>query len=804
MAVTPAMKQFFQAKEKYPDCVILFRMGDFYETFYEDAKTAARELGITLTQRGKTAKIPLAGIPYHALNNYLHKLVNKGYKVAICEQLEDPKFAKGIVKRGVVRVVTPGTVLEDTMLKEADNNYIMSVYKDKKIGIAVSDISTGSFFILEIEEEELLDEISRISPSEIISNIKLKTEVFQTQYDERFYFHETAYKRLTEHFSTISLEGFGIQGMEHAISAAGALLSYLKETKMDELKNITKIRRQERKKHMILDKATLRNLEITHNIMDSSSKATLLSTVDKTLTPMGKRLLKNHLVQPLIDAKKIRERHDAVEELTNDVIAREELRISLSDMLDIERLISRITTGSANARDLIALKNSLTHIPRVKEAIKNTSSSLMQDIKNIPESTHIIDLIELSIKEEPSNLLNEGNIIKKGYNKDLDELHDIKQSGKKWIATLGTQEKQKTGIKSLKIKFNNVFGYFIEVTKPNLHLVPKDYTRKQTQANSERFITEELKDKESLILNAEEKIVKLEQTIFKEIITQISRDVIIIQETSEKIALLDVLLSNAVVAIRNNYCRPDMLDSESILIIEDGRHPVVEKLDTFIPNNTCFNENTLIKLITGPNMAGKSTYLRQVALIVLLAQIGSFVPARSASISIVDRIFTRVGAHDDLASGQSTFMIEMNETANILNNATSRSLIILDEIGRGTSTYDGVSIAWAVVEYIYKKIRANTLFATHYHVLNKLEKELEKIRNYNIAVKETDDSIIFLRKIILGGTDKSYGVQVAKLAGLPKDVIQRSMEIMDTLEKQDTMKKKIQADKEKLKQMKLL
>lgn len=795
LKITPAVKQYIENKQQYPDCILFFRMGDFYEMFFEDAKIVSRELNITLTSRGKD-KVPLAGVPHHSVQPYLAKLVKKGYKVAIVEQLEDPRFAKGVVKRGVVRIVTPGTLIDDLMLNENVNNYLMAIANnDKCYGAAIVDISTGEFLVTEVNHiEKLKNEITRFNPAEIlvpsfIANLFKGWHV--NPYEERFFYKPIAYTKLKEFFEVANLEGFGIEKQELAISAAGALINYLEETQKTSLKQINNIKYFSTEDHMILDAATIRNLELIKSIIDNSTKNSLLGVLDKTLTPMGSRLLKQWLLRPLLDKKKINTRLSAVEELTANLLMKEELQDGLKQMYDIERLIGKIAYGNANARDLLALKKSLLVLPLIKKVLEESNSALLQEISKIKTQNKIVELIEKAIKEDPAATIKEGNIIKKNYNKDLDVLRELKTNSKKFIADLQKHEIKRTGIKSLKIKYNKVFGYFIEVTKPNLHLVPSNYIRKQTQVNSERFITEELKEHESKILNAEEKIVNLEYELFCNIINQINEHTKEIQKAAHEIAKLDVLVSFANVSLVNRYTKPE-LNSNNEINIKAGRHPVLEQTEQiYIPNDCLMDENLNMMIITGPNMAGKSSYMRQVALIQLMAQIGCFVPADYASLDIVDRIFTRVGAHDDLASGQSTFMVEMNETANILNNATKKSLVILDEIGRGTSTFDGVSIAWSVAEYINKEIKAKTLFATHYHVLNKLETKLKSVKNFNITVAEDGDKIVFLRKIMPGGTDKSYGVQVAKLAGLPADVIERAKQIQFQLEDENKMKDKV-------------
>lgn len=810
MKLTPGMKQYMETKNKNPDAICLFRMGDFYETFYEDAKTLARELNIVLTSRGKgETKAPLAGIPYHALEQYLPKLIKKGHKVAIVEQLEDPKKAKGLVKRGVVRVVTPGTIIEDSMLDERNNNYIFSILKQKDdFGFAIADMSTGEFMTSKaFSMEKLQSEINRFGPAEIIVPLSQEDEewvkrikglgIITYGYDDRHYWNERAKDILHEHFSVINLEGFGINSEPLMIGASGALISYLKETQMTSMKHISTMRKFMDADYMILDASSQRNLELIKNIRDNSARGTLIEVMDKTKTPMGSRLMRKWLLRPLLEIDKIKDRQNAVEELCNDALKKEEVRENLKDILDIERLISRISYGAANARDLNALKKSLSYIPEIKKSLFMMGSRFIKNIAEMDELREIYGLIDKSIEEEPPISLREGNIIKPEFDEDLSKLREIAKGGKKFIAGLEEEEREKTGIRSLKIKYNRVFGYFIEVTKANLHLVPEGYIRKQTQVNCERFITDELKQQEELILGAEDKMHELEYNLFQDIVKAISERTEDIQTAAYNLAKIDVICALSKIAVDNNYNRPIINDEDNINIL-DSRHPVLETLeDIYIPNDISIDDDNLIQIITGPNMAGKSSYMRQAALIVIMAQIGSFIPASKASICLVDRIFTRVGAYDDLTMGQSTFMVEMNETANILNNATAKSLIILDEIGRGTSTYDGVSLAWSIAEYIHDNIRAKTLFATHYHQMNKLEERFGGIKNYNITVKEADDKIVFLRKIVEGGTDKSYGIQVAKLAGVPKEVVDRSKIIMSRLEMDDEIADRLHSDLKK-------
>lgn len=811
--LTPAMRQFKQSKLEHPDAVIFFRMGDFYECFYEDAKIVSRELDITLTKRGTKAKIPLAGLPYHAIDTYLPRLVKKGYKVAICEQLEDPKQAKGIVKRGIIRVVTPGTLTTSSALDENSNNFLMSVKKDGGgFGIAITDISTGEFMTSQFDRiDDLLSEIARFMPTELLMEESLldekilleyikTTDIFINTYEERYFQYRHAYEALTAHFNTTTLIGFGIEDKDNCIMAAGALFNYLRETQKVELKNITKIRSFFPENYMILDVASQKNLEITNNLNDNTAKNTLLSVLDKTKTSMGSRAMKLWIKRPLINKEKIEERYDLVEVLKDNSYVRGELTEIFKQMHDIERLLSKITLKSVNARDLILLKDSLKLLPKIKEAFKELDveplklppNHLFFRLLSFPDQSHVIDILETSLRDESPLSVREGNMIKDGFSEKLDELRKIITGGKDWLLHLEEKEKKNLGV-PVKVGFNRVFGYYIEITRRNIDSVPDTYIRKQTTANAERYITEELKDKESIILNAEEKINSLEYEVFMGIVKQLDDEIQHMQSISQKIAFMDILNSLAIVAYNNNYSRPELHDDYHLRIL-GSRHPVIEQVENrFIPNDINLSLDKRMMIITGPNMAGKSTYMRQIAVSIIFAQIGSFIPADHAEIPITDRVFTRIGARDDLASGQSTFMVEMNETANILNNATSKSFVILDEIGRGTSTFDGVSIAWSVAEYINNQIQAKCLFATHYHALNKLANDFKEIRNYNIAVKERNDDIIFLRKIVEGATDKSYGIQVARLAGLPNDVILRSKEIMRSLESTDKMKRTIQS-----------
>ena len=810
-ALTPMMQQYMAIKEQYKDCILFYRLGDFYEMFYDDALTASRELEITLTGKncGQEERAPMCGVPYHAVDVYLNKLVAKGYKVAICEQAEDPKQAKGIVKREVIRIVTPGTNLSQQALDEGRNNYLMClVYDNNQFGLAITDISTGDFYTTEVATlKELYDEIHRFSPSEIICNdsfymsgaslddFKDRLHVSVSTLDTWYMDEAVSVQKIKEHFKVASLDGLGLTDFPSGTLAVGALLLYLYETQKNTLDNLTKITPYRSGGYMIIDSATNRNLELIETLREKQKKGSLLWVLDKTKTAMGARLMRNWIEQPLIEKKKITARQDAVEELYNDMITREEIREYLNAVYDLERLVTRISYRTANPRDLIAFKTSLGMIPPVKQLLSQAKSAELKEIDERMDCLEdIYDLIEKSIQDEPPIMIREGGMIKEGYNEDVDKFRLSRTEGKTWLAELEAREKEKTGIKNLRVRYNKVFGYYLEVTNSYKELVPEDWTRKQTLANAERYITPELKELEDMILGAEDKLAALEYDLYCEVRDSIGEQVVRIQETAKAIAHLDVLASLACVAQSNDYVRPS-INTKGVIDIQGGRHPVVEKMNDnqmFIDNDTYLdNKNHRISIITGPNMAGKSTYMRQSALIVLMAQIGSFVPAKSANIGIVDRIFTRVGASDDLASGQSTFMVEMTEVANILRNATSRSLLILDEIGRGTSTFDGLSIAWAVVEHISnpKLLGAKTLFATHYHELTELEGKLDSVNNYCIAVREQGDDIIFLRKIIRGGADKSYGIQVARLAGVPDSVIDRAKEIANWLEETDVTDK---------------
>ncbi len=793
---TPLMKQYLSIKEEYPDSILFFRLGDFYEMFGEDAITASKILQITLTTRdkGKENPIPMCGVPHFAADAYITKLINAGYKVAVCEQVEDPRNAKGIVKREVTRLITPGTHEPEN---PKENIFIMSISPTgKRQGIAVADLSTGEFFLFETERP-LEDEIVRFEPREILCPAQLRTDIhynqvlnghFVTFYDDWLFDYNDAYRRLLEYYRVVSLDAFGCEGLQAAVAAGGALLHYLNETLKGEvvLDHPTVLRDRE---HMLLDAVTKRNLELISNIKDGTTRGTLLEVLDRTLTPMGGRFLRQAILKPLTLELKINDRLDAVEELTQNYEMFEGLRTYLQRVQDIERLGTKVLRGRVNARDLIGIKTSISHIPEIRARLKDAKSKLLTEINSkIGDFSELYKLINSAIVDDPPQGLHEGGIIKKGYRQIIDELRSISTSGKDYIASLEAEERKKTGIQSLKIGYNKVFGYYIEVTKANLHLVPEHYIRKQTLVNAERFITDELKEHEDKILSAQERLKELEYDVFMEVLERIQGYAEELLTTSRAIGYLDFLLSLTTVARRNSYTRPVVNDSLRIEITE-GRHPVLEQMETrekFIPNNTLLDdEDHRLLIITGPNMAGKSTYMRQVALIVLLAQIGSYVPAEKAEIGIVDRIFTRIGASDYLAEGQSTFMVEMIETANILNNATNRSLIILDEVGRGTSTFDGISIAWAVAEYIIKHLSARTLFATHYNELTELSMTLNGVRNYNVSVKEWGDEIIFLRKIEQGPADRSYGIQVARLAGLPDEVISRAKEVLSNLEKSE-------------------
>lgn len=807
MSITPMMQQYLETKKQYKDCIIFYRLGDFYEMFFEDAITASKELEITLTGKncGLEERAPMCGVPYHAVDSYLNKLVTKGYKVAIVEQVEDPATAKGIVKREVVRIVTPGTNLNTSALDETKNNYLMSIVcVENCFGIAIVDITTGDFFVTEVENNRaLLDEIYKFMPSEIICNdaflltgididdLKNRLNITLFQLESWYFDDDMCKKALTDHFKVYDLSALGIDNYDVGTNAAGALMQYLTETQKNSLSHLTQIIPYSTNKFMILDTSTRRNLELCETLREKQKRGSLLWVLDKTKTAMGARMLRSYIEQPLIDKESIIKRQKAIEELNKSLITRDELREYLSPIYDLERLISKVAYKSANPRDLIALLNSLKMLPHIKTVIQDFKSPLFKEItEELDVLDDITSLIDNSINEDPPINIKEGGIIKEGYNEEVDRLRKAKTEGKTWLAELETKEKEKTGIKGLKIKYNKVFGYYLDVTNSYKDLVPDYYVRKQTLTNSERYTTDELKQLEDVILGAEDKLFSLEYNIFSEIRDEISSQVVRIQTTAKALAKIDVFASLAYVAEHNNYVKPN-INEKGIIDIKNGRHPVVEKMmpdSMFVTNDTYLDmNNNRVSIITGPNMAGKSTYMRQTALITLMAQIGSFVPATSANIGVCDKIFTRVGASDDLASGQSTFMVEMTEVANILRNATPKSLLILDEIGRGTSTFDGLSIAWAVVEHICdtKLLGAKTLFATHYHELTELEGTMKGVNNYCISVKEQGDNIVFLRKIVKGGADKSYGIQVAKLAGVPDSVINRAKELVAELSNAD-------------------
>lgn len=801
--VSPMMQHYIKTKEEYRDCILFYRLGDFYEMFFEDAETVSRELELTLTGKdcGLEERAPMCGVPFHAADTYINRLVEKGYKVAICEQVEDPKKAKGIVKREVIRVVTPGTNLYTQALDETKNNYIMSVsYISNRFGIAVADVTTGAFMVTEVEKlRNLLEEVYKFSPAELICNeafcmsgvdledLRNRVHLSVSALDNWYFDDDLCQRTLKEHFHVGTLEGLGLKDYDCAVIAAGALFTYLLETQKTSLDHMRKITPYSTDRYMLIDSSTRRNLELTETMREKEKRGSLLWVLDKTKTAMGARMLRSFIEQPLIEAEAINQRLDAVEEINRQEMDREELREYLGPVYDLERLISRVSYQSANPRDLISFKTSIGMIPHIRRLLAQFQSEELKRVyEDMDELQDLYQVLDNAIVEDPPLAMKEGGIIKEGYDRQIDEYRQAKTKGKTWLAELEAEEKEKTGIKNLRIKYNKVFGYYLEVTNSFKDMVPDYYTRKQTLTNAERYITPRLKELEDMILGAEDKLYALEYDRFAEIRNMIAKEVERIQKTARAIAKLDAYLSMALVASRNQYVRPK-INTKGVIDIRDGRHPVVEKMitnDMFIPNDTYLdNGKNRISVITGPNMAGKSTYMRQTALIVLMAQIGSFVPASKANIGIADRIFTRVGASDDLASGQSTFMVEMTEVANILRNATAKSLLILDEIGRGTSTFDGLSIAWAVIEHISnpRLLGAKTLFATHYHELTELEGKLPGVNNYCIAVKERGDDIVFLRKIVKGGADKSYGIQVAKLAGVPDSVIDRAKELVEEL-----------------------
>ncbi|MBI4948553.1 MAG: DNA mismatch repair protein MutS [Deltaproteobacteria bacterium] len=794
--VTPAMRQYLDIKALHKDSILFFRMGDFYEMFFEDALLASRALGIALTSRDKERKVPMCGVPYHAAASYVARLVKDGHKIAICEQTTAPVDAKGIVERAVVKVITPGVALDDELLDPKSNNFIASAcLNGTRAGFAYMDVSTGEFRATLLSSLSAVDEeIKRIRPLELLVpdgavfsfenadiHVRKVTELPACEFD-----FASAAERLSAQFGTTSLDGFGLSELSDGVRAAGALLAYVKETQKGALGHVTRCTPYYTEDYLVMDASTRRNLEITENLRGGGREATLLELLDRTRTAMGGRRLRSWLIHPLKDIAPIRDRQEAVSELLDKREARSALSASLSSLYDIERLSVRASLGAAGPRDLVALKDSLKVIPELIDALSRFNGALLKDVSAaldaVPEASA---LIERAIIDAPPVNARDGGFIRAGFDATLDELRSIRSGGKDWIAALEASERLKTGINSLKVGYNRVFGYYIEITKSNLSSVPADYIRKQTLVGAERFITPALKDWEEKILSAEERSIALEGRLFSKILFETARHEGRVLRTSDAVAVLDTLISFADAASEGGYARPIVDDSDSI-DIEGGRHPVVERLskDGFVSNDLALGPDTRVVILTGPNMAGKSTYLRQNALIILLAQIGSFVPAARARIGVVDRIFTRVGASDDLARGHSTFMVEMNETANILNNATPRSFIVLDEIGRGTSTFDGLSIAWAVVEHLHDKqtVAAKTLFATHYHELTDLSLTRERVKNYNMAVKEWGDNIIFLRKVVPGGASRSYGIQVARLAGLPGEVIARAREILKNLE----------------------
>jgi len=819
---SPMMQKYLETKEKYKDCILFYRLGDFYEMFFEDAITASRELEITLTGKvcGTEERAPMAGVPHHAAENYAARLIEKGYKVAICEQLQDPKETKGIVERGVVRILTPGTIVESNLLEEKKNNYIMSICKSGLyFGISVCDISTGEFYTCEIKDDNnfalLLDEIARFTPSEIIANsmmfecqeemdkIRERFQIYMSRFNDKFFSDDEGNLALDYNIIENKKEVTSLKDRTLAVKSINALLEYLNETQMTSLEHINTIIIYNLSKYMSLDINARRNLEITEKMRDKTKKGTLLWVLDKTSTSMGGRLLRRWLNDPLLDVNEIQERLDAVKELKDNMMLRGDITETLKRVYDIERLAGKMAYGNANARDMITLKNSLEKLPEVKKVLELCEATKLKELNNnLDELKDIFELIDKSIIEEPPMTVKDGGIIKMGYDPEIDTLKRASTEGKTWLAQLEADEKQKTGIKTLKVGYNKVFGYYIEVSKSFVSQVPDRFIRKQTLTNGERYITEELKTIENQILGAEEKVIDLEYKEFVKIREEIARNIKRLQKTATVVSTLDVLTSFAQVAEDMNYCMP-VVKNDGIINIKDGRHPVIDKMigiGSFVPNDTYLNkDDSRLSIITGPNMAGKSTYMRQVALISLMAQVGSFVPAAEAEIGVVDKIFTRVGASDDLSMGQSTFMVEMMEVATILKEATDNSLVILDEIGRGTSTYDGLSIAWAVAEYIANKDKcgAKTLFATHYHELIELADKIEGVKNYSIAVKEKGEDIVFLRKIVEGGTDESYGIHVARLAGVPKVVTKRADEILRTLERKSMLTGKKQEKENK-------
>jgi|WetSurMetagenome_2_1015567.scaffolds.fasta_scaffold08176_4 DNA mismatch repair protein MutS len=819
---TPLMSQYLRIKEANPDTILLFRVGDFFETFEEDAKTASKVLGITLTKRanGAAEDVPLAGFPHHAIDSYLPKLVRAGYRVAVCEQMENPKFAKGIVKREVIEVVTPGATLSDKLLDHKKNNYLLSVFiRDEVAGISFADVSTGEFFTFEVAESDLQQQIESIAPAEILIQKKEKdylTPVISkinpsiriTKMDDWIFNYDYANELLLNHFGTVTLKGFGIEHLQNGIVASGAALNYLQETQKVNLTHLNRISLYNPSEYMILDSSTRRNLEISYSMHGDGREGSLISILDKTTTAMGGRLLKKWISAPLRDLKKIQSRLDSVEELLKNKSQRKKIENELKEVGDLERIISRICTGRANPREVVALKTSLKKIPSIKEHLSNfKTDALSKTSRELNPLENLVERVQSAIIDSPPATLVDGGVIRNGFSPELDELRNIAFHGKDWIAKLQKTERERSGIPSLKVSFNNVFGYYIDISNAHKDKVPENYIRKQTLVNSERYITPELKEYEDKILNAEEKIYELEAELFDEIRKFISAEAVAIQSNARMIALVDCLISFAECAEAYKYSKPVVQDGTELEII-DGRHPVVEQIlppgEKFKPNDCVIdNKNDQIILLTGPNMAGKSVYLRQIGLIVLMAQIGSFVPAKSAKIGLVDRIFTRVGASDNITSGESTFLVEMQEAANILNNASSKSLILLDEIGRGTSTFDGISIAWAITEYLHdnKDVAAKTLFATHYHELNEMADLFPKIKNYKVEVREYDDKVIFLHKVNPGRADHSYGIQVAQMAGLPAFVTNRAKEILRNLESKELTPYELK--KEKLRKLQI-
>ena len=805
--LSPMMQHYLETKEKYPGCILFYRLGDFYEMFFEDAQVVSKELELTLTGKscGLEERAPMCGVPYHAVDTYLSRLVEKGYRVAICEQVEDPKLAKGMVKREVTRIVTPGTNTAQQSLEDAKNHFLMGIiWLDDRFGIATVDVSTGDYFVTEVDTvRKTVDEITKFAPAEIVCNpslfmseldledMKNRLGIAISPLDDWYYETGNCERLLLTHFHVKSLLGLGISEMGIGVNAAGAVLQYLYETQKIALSHITAIHPYTTGKYMVLDSATRRNLELCETLREKQKRGSLLWVLDKTKTAMGARLLRLYIEQPLLEKKEIVRRQEAIAELNENLINREELREYLNAIYDLERLVCRVSYQNANPRDMIAFQSSIAMVAPIKTLLKEYSAALLREEEDrLDALSDLSELIAASIDPEPPIAVKEGGIIRSGYSEEVDRLRAAKTDGKQWLADLEAREREATGIKNLKIKFNRVFGYYLEVTNSFKELVPEHWIRKQTLVNAERYTTPELKELEDTILGAEDRLFALEYELFSDVRARVAAEVTRIQRTAKAIAVIDVLASLAYVAERNRYVRPEITEKGAITII-DGRHPVVERMisgDLFVANDTRLDDkDSRIGIITGPNMAGKSTYMRQTALIVLMAQIGSFVPAKEAQIGLVDRIFTRVGASDDLASGQSTFMVEMNEVANILRNATKNSLLILDEIGRGTSTFDGLAIAWAVIEHVAnpKLIGAKTLFATHYHELTELEGKLAGVKNYCIAVKEQGDDIVFLRKIIRGGADKSYGIQVARLAGVPEPVLARAREIVAELVSND-------------------